>query len=453
MNTPFDMNYFLAFGYIGICIFIGVLLRAKVKVLQGYLVPACMIGGILGMIALNLNIFPLDESLFQTIAYHFFIISFISIGLTSAKKLPGEKGKGKEILRGAAWMGLMNGASMASQAFIGCVLVLLFGLVGIAIPLQFGLFLPLGFTQGPGQALAVGKAWEASGFTNAVSIGLAFAAIGFVFALFVGIPIVNWGIRKGFSSMGQIELPDFFRRGTYKQDQIEEPLGLMTTHSGNVDSFAFHTSAVGIAYLLTYVGYYLVEQAFGTLSSATWGFFFFYGMLSGILIKVFMQKTGSGHLLDSQTQNRITGFSVDILVAATLISVKLAVVWEYIIPLLTVALVGGIWTTFYIIYFGRRLNELGFERMCVQYGVNTGTVSTGLLLLRVVDPQFKTTVALETGLYSIFAIPFILANMVVILYSPKWGFTIYHQMGLFLGLFALTLLLLKIFKFWGKKAW
>ncbi|MBT6616080.1 MAG: hypothetical protein HOB38_28550, partial [Deltaproteobacteria bacterium] len=131
----------------------------------------------------------------------------------------------------------------------------------------------------------------------------------------------------------------------------------------------------------------------------------------------------------------------------------LSFVWEYIIPLLTVALVGGIWTTFYIVYFGRRVKELGFERMCVQYGVNTGTVSTGLLLLRVVDPQFKTTVALETGLYSIFAIPFILANMVVILYSPKWGFNIYHQMGMYLGLFALVLLLLKIFKYWGKKAW
>ena len=43
--------------------------------------------------------------------------------------------------------------------------------------------------------------------------------------------------------------------------------------------------------------------------------------------------------------------------------------------------------------------------------------------------------------------------MLVIVYSPKWGFNIYHQMGIFLGLFVLILILLKIFKLWGKREW
>ncbi len=77
MNTPVDMSYFLAFGFIGICIYTGVFLRAKIKLLQNFLVPACMIGGIIGMILLNLNLIPLKAVYFQTLAYHFFIISFI----------------------------------------------------------------------------------------------------------------------------------------------------------------------------------------------------------------------------------------------------------------------------------------------------------------------------------------------------------------------------------------
>jgi ESS family glutamate:Na+ symporter len=453
MNTPFDMSYFLAFGCIGICIYIGVFLRAKIRFLQSFLVPACMIGGIIGMVFINLNLIPLKSELFQTIAYHFFIISFISIGLTGTRKKPGEKGRAKEVARGALWMGLINGASMASQALLGCLLILIFGLAGMKIPLQFGLFLPLGFTQGPGQALAIGKAWETSEFANAISIGLAFAAIGFFFALFVGIPIVNWGIRKGLTRVGKGELPDYFRRGVYGQDQISEPTGMMTTHSGNVDSLAFQGAAVGICYLLTYLAYFGFEKLIGTLSPATWGFFFFYGMLMGIFLRLVMQKSGAGYLLNPQTQNRITSFGVDILVAATLISVKLSVVWEYIVPLVIITLVGGIWTTFYMFYFGRRSGELGFERMCVQYGCNTGTVSTGLLLLRVVDPEFKTSVAFQTGLYSIFAAPLILTAMLVIMYSPKWGLNMYHQMGIFLGLFILILILLKVFRLWGKRDW
>lgn len=453
MNVPFDMSYFLAFGFIGICIFVGVFLRAKVPFFQRFLVPSCMIGGILGMITLNLDLIGLDEKLFHAIAYHFFIISFVSIGLTRAVTADGEASRGKEIARGAFWMGMINGASMASQALIGSILVLLFGVFGLAIPLQFGLFLPLGFTQGPGQALAIGKAWEAAGVIDAVTIGLAFSAIGFVFALFVGIPIVNWGIRRGHSKLGKIELPQYFRRGLYREEEVSEPTGVMTTHSGNVDSLAFQAAAVGIAYLLTYLGYMTAERFTGALQSSTWGFFFFFGMLSGIVIKVIMGRVGAGYLLNPTTQTRITGFSVDILVTATLISVRLSVVWDNIVALLIITIVGGIWTTFMVFYFGRRMNVLGFERMCVQYGVNTGTVSTGLLLLRVVDPQYKTGVALETGLYSIFAMPFILGVMLVIVFSPGWGLTIYQQMGIYAGFFVLALLLMKIFRVWGKKAW
>jgi ESS family glutamate:Na+ symporter len=54
-----------------------------------------------------------------------------------------------------------------------------------------------------------------------------------------------------------------------------------------------------------------------------------------------------------------------------------------------------------------------FERMLMIYGVSTGTLSTGLALLRVIDPEFKTKVAsdymLSAGLTFLLAIPFILA--------------------------------------------
>ncbi len=453
MTTPFDMNLMLAFGFCGICIYVGVFFRSKIKFFQSFLVPACMVGGLLGMILMNLKIIPLREEDFQTIAYHFFIISFISIGLTSGEKAEGEPSRLKERTKGALWMGLVNGASMSSQAFLGCLLVLLFGLVGVNLPVQFGLFLPLGYTQGPGQALALGKAWEAQGYTNAITIGLAFAAIGFFFALFVGVPLIQWGIRKGYTKMGKGELPDYFVRGSYCDGDVPEPLGHMSTHPGNVDPLAFQASAVGFVYLLTYALFYGLEQVVGQLGSSTWGFFFFFGMLVGILFRVVSKQLGAGHLLEPRTQTRITGFAVDILLTATLISVKLSVVWDNIVPLLTIALLGGAWTTFYMLYFGRRVEGYGFERMIAQYGCNTGTVSTGLVLLRVVDPEFKTGVAFETGIYAIFATPFIMTCMLIIVYAPTWGLNIYHMMGIFLGMTLLALGLLRAFRLWGKKQW
>ena len=54
-----------------------------------------------------------------------------------------------------------------------------------------------GFTQGPGQPLAIADGWKKMGLTDSISIGLAFSAVGFFVAALVGVPIANWGIKKG----------------------------------------------------------------------------------------------------------------------------------------------------------------------------------------------------------------------------------------------------------------
>jgi len=62
------------------------------------------------------------------------------------------------------------------------------------------------------------------------------------------------------------------------------------------------------------------------------------------------------------------------------------------------------------------------------FGVSTGTLPTGLALLRVIDPEFETPVASDymyaSGLTFVFAIPFILSiNLPV--YSVTTGNPVY----------------------------
>jgi hypothetical protein len=45
--------------------------------------------------------------------------------------------------------------------------------------ISIGFLVPLGFNEGPGQALSIGKVWEGAGFSDAATIGLTFAAIGY----------------------------------------------------------------------------------------------------------------------------------------------------------------------------------------------------------------------------------------------------------------------------------
>jgi ESS family glutamate:Na+ symporter len=70
----------------------------------------------------------------------------------------------------------------------------------------------------------------------------------------------------------------------------------------------------------------------------------------------------------------------------------------------------------------RMFHDNRFERMLMIYGVNTGTLSTGLALLRVTDPEFKTSVAsdymLAAGLSFALAIPFVMT-----INFPAWAYT------------------------------
>ena len=58
--------------------------------------------------------------------------------------------------------------------------------------------MPLGFNQGPGQALSFGRAWESSGLVDGGDIGIIVAALGFVWSIVVGVPLVLYGRKKGW---------------------------------------------------------------------------------------------------------------------------------------------------------------------------------------------------------------------------------------------------------------
>ena len=185
------------------------------------------------------------------------------------------------------------------------------------------------------------------------------------------------------------------------------------------------------------------------VASILWGFFFIFGLGIAILVRLAMGKLNIAHLADAGIQRRITGWSVDFLIVATVMAIELAVVWEYIVPISVISLVVGIMTTFAVIYLGKRIWSYNLERMVAIYGTVTGTVSCGLLLLRIVDPEFKTPVAIDIAIMNIFSIPDIGLCLVLVNGPVWWGWSTGLTILIFLGVMVLALALLKIFKLWG----
>ena len=220
-------------------------------------------------------------------------------------------------------------------------------------------------------------------------------------------------------------------------------------------SAAVHNVGGVIALLGAWMlAYYAVEAVAtrvpSSIGGTMWGLFFLINMVSGMLIRFVMRKLGIVHLIDGDSMTRLTGWMMEFLLLSTLIGIKFAVVKDYILPIIVLSVVLAVFTLFFILYFGRRVPGYSFERTVMMFGTCTGTIPTGLILLRMVDSELKTTVSVEAGMWNMAVFIFFYVNFIF------HGYVVYGWgMPATLGLFALTFLanyiILRVFKLIGPK--
>jgi ESS family glutamate:Na+ symporter len=207
---------------------------------------------------------------------------------------------------------------------------------------------------------------------------------------------------------------------------------------------------VGLVYILTYGIVKLVGRiAPADVATILWGFFFIFGLGLALLVRAMMRKLGMDHLIDSGIQRRITGWSMDFLIVATVMAIQLTVVWQYFLPIATISIVSGTFTTLVVIYLGKRIESYNLERMVAIYGTVTGTVATGLLLLRIADPDFRTPVAVDIALMNVFSIPSIGLYLTIVNGPVWWNWSVGMTVLVFLLLFVIAFGLMRVLKLWG----
>ncbi|MBK7755623.1 MAG: hypothetical protein IPI35_04260 [Deltaproteobacteria bacterium] len=155
--------------------------------------PDCMLAGVLGLVLgpQVVGVAPFEVADLEAIVYHGLALLFLFVGLQTPPP-PSAVGGARSIAIGIPFTAVMQG-------IIGLVGVLVFVAVsGEVLHPGFGFMLPLGFNQGPGQALSMGKAWQATGFADGPQVGLIFAALGFAWSVVVGVPLVAYARRRGW---------------------------------------------------------------------------------------------------------------------------------------------------------------------------------------------------------------------------------------------------------------
>ena len=192
----------LSLAIIGVMLCIGMLLRAKIPFIGKMLIPASVIGGIIGFMFMNViePVTPLnlDCGTFGDLVDTMFVLSFISIGLTGSQKAKKEADGTKQTgpVLGGTGMGIIWCFLYGLTPVIGGILIFIIGRA-VGMSGWYGILIPFGFCQGPGQASTYGRLFEnVYGFENAEMVALTFAVVGFIAAFGVGVPMARYGLRK-----------------------------------------------------------------------------------------------------------------------------------------------------------------------------------------------------------------------------------------------------------------
>ena len=251
-----------------------------------------------------------------------------------------------------------------------------------------GVLLPFGYGQGTGQALNYGGIYEGLGFVGGKSFGLTIAALGFLSASIGGVIHLNILKRKGKI------LVKAGKEGalTSEQIQAEDEIPMQE----NMDKLTVQVALIALAYMLSYLMMIGLGKLLPGMKSVIFGFNFLLGVLAATLVKAvinFLRKKNLIHrcYTNNFLMTRTSNFFYDIMVVAGIAAIRLSVLENYWGIILIMGVAGLIITYIYNHITAHALfPEYAEEQFLTMYGMLTGTASTGVILLREIDGEFKT---------------------------------------------------------------
>ena len=411
-------------GMIAVIILLANILRRKVPFVRSSMLPTAVLGGFILLFLKLLDVVKVDLELMEGITYHCIAIGFIALSLRVPEVRDRETKDRVGLKSGAVIVG-----SYMIQAVTGLLISLL--LAYTVKPDMFkaaGILLPLGYGQGPGQANNTGTTYETSfGFAGGRSFGLAIAAAGYVCACIVGVIYINRLARKGkIKRINHEELS-----GSVTVDAFQGKNEIPVAES--LDRLSIQACLVLAVYLVTYlltkaVTAFLSARLPGVASLVNgllWGFNFMVGSGLAMAVRSLLRVLNEKKIVKHQYQNnyllsRLSGLAFDVMIVAGIASIEpedLSGLW---LPFILMAVAGAFVTLWHLEFVCKRVYKgYYYEGFISMYGMMTGTISSGVLLLREIDPQLETPAANNLVIGSSFAILLAVPMLLLIGIAPK----------------------------------
>lgn len=401
-----------ALSLLSVLLLVGTFLRAKVKLFQSLYLPASVIGGFIGMIISpeilgRFSNYSISEEWIKTYSL---LPGILSVPIFAAIPLGMFLNENKNIKsmypsKVLICFGLFQCASM-SQSAIGYATNMFFSKINPQLNMYrtFGYELSAGFAGGHGLAAATGKLLEGFGIPQweiAQGVALTTATIGLIGGIVFGIIFINLAVRKNKTKIIKRinDNADKSMEVGYNKDiNKQNSLGRETFLSSSIETITFHLAIIftvcGIAYIVLNLVKKMNIAGLNVLPVWT------YSMIIMFALNFIIKKLNLVWMVDAKVKAKIMGTLSDFAIVSAMTSLPIKAIINYIAPITVMCILGFIIT--YLLVFPLNSfffkEDYSFERAIISWGTLTGVLITGMTLLKICDPEYKSPALSEFSL-------------------------------------------------------
>ena len=401
-----------ALSLLSVLLLVGTFLRAKVKLFQSLYLPASVIGGFIGIIISpeifgRFSNYSISEEWIKTYSL---LPGILSVPIFAAIPLGMFLNENKNIKsmypsKVLICFGLFQCASM-SQSAIGYATNMFFNKINPQLNMYrtFGYELSAGFAGGHGLAAATGKLLEGFGIPQweiAQGVALTTATVGLIGGIVFGIIFINLAVRKNKTKIIKRinDNADKSMEVGYNKDiNKQNSLGRETFLSSSIETITFHLAIIftvcGIAYIV--LNFVKKMNIAGLNVLPVWT----YSMIIMFALNFIIKKLNLVWMVDAKVKAKIMGTLSDFAIVSAMTSLPIKAIINYIAPITVMCILGFIIT--YLLVFPLNSfffkEDYSFERAIISWGTLTGVLITGMTLLKICDPEYKSPALSEFSL-------------------------------------------------------
>ena len=395
--TNAEINiFFQTVAILAALLLLGTFLRAKVKLFQTLFLPACVIGGVIGLILgpRVLGLLPISEEIMTTASN---LPGRLFGVIIAALPMCAQKLKKEDLMNqtDGVQLGIIITLISALQFVVGFAVNVVSNAMGLELYDGYGAEMMLGFCGGHGTASTIGTNFQNLGMDYwelAQGCGMTFATLGMVGGILAGIYIINRYARKGLTNYvtNPKDLPREMKTGLYSEPEECPSAGRQTTAGGSIDTLGLHFALIMFAVGAGYLNSRLIKtyQIPLLIYMADW----FWMLIAMYIIWPVIRLLGWDKYFDPSIKSKIQGCCTDFVVASAIMSMPISMVLELWLPILVSAVLGFLVTVPIVLILCRHyMHEDWVEKSMGPIGMLTGDFITGVLLTRMLDPDFKST--------------------------------------------------------------